>query len=370
MQIRPFQLERYFAEYEFDVPYLLSASDCESLSLQELLEWADAEGLALWQGLSLGYTETQGHPLLRQAVSRLYQNVAPEDVLIVTPEEGIFIAMHTTLEKGDHVIVTFPGYQSLYEIAQALGCQVTKWTLQASENGWELDLDLLEKSVTHRTKLLVVNFPHNPTGYLLSRSELEAIVDLARRYNLYLFSDEMYRLLEYEPGHRLPPVCELYERGVSLFGLSKTFSLPGLRIGWLATRDKALLGRLCAFKDYTTICSSAPSEVLAIIALRAREAIVARNLAIIRRNLEIVERFFAENDDCFTWLRPQAGSVAFPRLTAGMPVQRFCQDMLERGVMILPGSVFEFPGDHFRLGLGRRNLPQAVERVRGYIGVR
>jgi aspartate/methionine/tyrosine aminotransferase len=367
MQIRPFQLERYFAEYEFNAPFLLSASDCESLSLQELLALGDAESLELWHQLALGYTETQGHPLLREEVARLYRNITPDDVLILAPEEGIFIAMHTLLQAGDHVIVTFPGYQSLYEIAQALDCQVTRWTLQAGKNGWELDLDFLASAITPQTRLLVVNFPHNPTGYLPLRSDLEAILRLAHQHNLYLFSDEMYWLLECESAQRLPPICDLYERGVSLFGLSKTFSLPGLRIGWLATQDKALLQKLAVFKDYTTICSSAPSEALAIIAMRARETIVARNRQIIQNNLEIADQFFARHEDCFTWPRPQAGSVAFPRLTAGMPVERWCGQALKEGVLIVPGTIFEFPGEHFRLGLGGKNLPQALERVQQFV---
>lgn len=371
MQIRPFKLERYFAKYEFSAPYLLSPSDCESLSLQELLDWAESEGLELWERLGLGYTESQGHPLLRREIAQLYQNIASEEVLVVAPEEGIFIAMNTLLERDDHVVVMSPAYQSLYEIARALGCQVSGWAVDATEKGWRLDIDSLERCIMSKTRLLVVNFPHNPTGYLPSRRDLEAIVGLARRYDLYLFSDEMYRLLEYEPAHRLPAVCDLYEKGISLSGLSKTFSTPGLRVGWLATRDKAVLNEFFLFKDYTTICSSAPSEVLGIMVLRAKDAIVQRNLDIIRRNLEVAERFFAENDDWFAWLRPQAGSVAFPCLTAEMPVEKFCQDVLEQqGVMIVPGSIFEFPGNYFRLGLGRRNLPQALERVREYVRVK
>lgn len=368
MRIRPFRLERYFAQYEFSTPYLLSASDCESLTLQELLGWADPESLELWERLRLGYTESQGHPLLRQEVARLYQSLARDDVLIVVPEEGIFIATHVLLEPGDHVVVTFPGYQSLYAIAEALGCRVTRWAFRAGDAGWKLDLDLLARSITPRTKLLVVNFPHNPTGYLPTRGELDAIVDLAHQNDLYLFSDEMYWLLEYGPACRLSAVCDLYEKGISLFGLSKTLSLPGLRIGWLATKDSTLLDRMQAFKDYTTICSSAPSEVLAIMALRARDNIINRNMDIIRHNLGVMERFCAEHKDWFRWLKPQAGSVAFPCLTSSMSVDKFCQEVLEqKGVMVVPGSVFEYPGQHFRLGLGRKDLPQAIERVREYV---
>jgi len=262
----------------------------------------------------------------------------------------------------------FPAYQSLYELARAIGCDVTPWTLELSAKGWRLDLDQLERALTGRTQLLVLNFPHNPTGYLPSREELGAIVELARKRGLYVFCDEMYRLLEYDPTRRLPAMCDLYEKGISLSGMSKTFGLPGLRIGWLATRERALVERFLAFKDYTTICSSAPSEVLSLMALRAQDAIVARNLAIIQDNLQAAERFFAEHGDQFVWVGPQAGSVAFPQWVGGTSVEQFCQGALDQqGVMIVPGSVFDFPGNHFRVGLGRNNFAEALGRVHDYV---
>ena len=170
------------------------------------------------------------------------------------------------------MIATFPGYQSLYAIAEALGCSVTRWPLEVCEDRWGLDLDFLAAAIQPETRLLVVNFPHNPTGYLPSRDELEAIMELARRHDLHVFSDEMYRLLEYDAETRLPPVADLYKRGISLSGLSKSFALPGLRIGWLAMQDADLLARCIAFHDYTTICNSAPAEILGIMALRAAGA--------------------------------------------------------------------------------------------------
>jgi aspartate/methionine/tyrosine aminotransferase len=366
--LTPFKLERYFAQYEFKVQYLLSASDCESLSLHELLALADADSLAQWEQLRLGYTESQGHPALRAEVARLYQNLTPDDVLILTPEEGIFIALHTLLEPGDHVIAIAPAYQSLSEVARSIGCAVTPWTFAAQEGGWRLNLDQLARSFTAGTRLLVVNFPHNPTGYLPARAEFDAILDLARRHDAYLFSDEMYRLLEHDPARRLPSVCDVYEKGITLFGLSKSFGLPGLRMGWLATRAPDLMERWLAFKDYTTICHSAPSEVLALMALRAGDAILDRNLNIIRANLAQAESFFAEHRNLVKWLKPDGGSIAFPEWTGPGNVEAFCQAALDqRGVMIVPGSIFDFPGNHFRLGLGRRNFPEALERVRRYL---
>jgi aspartate/methionine/tyrosine aminotransferase len=364
MLISPFKLERYFAEYEFKVQYLLSPSDCEALAMAELLQMASPEALRLWEALSLGYTESPGHPLLRAEIARQYQHVSPEQVVVAAPEEGIFVFMHTLLAAGDHVIAISPAYQSLYEVARAIGCSLTPWTLSPTQEGWQLDPDQLEDLLTPHTRLLVINFPHNPTGYLPSLSELEAMVAFARRHGLYLFSDEMYRLLEYDPAARLPAMCDLYEKGISLAGLSKAFALPGLRIGWLTAQEAALPERWLRFKDYTTICSSAPGEILGLMALQSRQRILTRNLEIVRQNQRLAEQFFEAHPTRFVWLPPQAGSIAFPRWTGDGSVEQFCQEALDQqGVMIVPGSIFDFPGDHFRIGLGRKNLGEALRRV-------
>jgi aspartate/methionine/tyrosine aminotransferase len=368
MPIADFRLERYFAAYEFKVRHLLSASDCEALALDELLGVADDEALDLWHKMRLTYTESQGHPLLRTEAARLYERIGPEEVLIAAPEELIFIAMNVLLSAGDHVIVTFPGYQSLYEVARSLGCEITRWPLEPRAGRWRLDLDFLADNIRPETRLLVVNFPHNPTGYLPSRSELDRVLEIARSHGVYVFSDEMYRLLEYDEAARLPSLVDMYERGLSLSGLSKTFALPGLRIGWLATHDRELLARCLAFHDYTTICNSAPAEILGIIALRAKEIIARRSRDIIMANLVLAGRFCAEHGDLFTWLAPQAGSVAFPALRADVPVGAFCRDVLDkRSVMILPGDVFDYGGNHFRMGLGRVNFREALEQVAEYL---
>ena len=361
MRIEPFRLERYFAAHEFRVKHVLSASDCESLSLAGLLEMASPETAELWRGLRLGYTESQGHPRLREEIAGLYESVAPEGVVVAAPEEAIFIAMHALLAPDEHVIVLAPAYQSLHEVPRSIGCEVTPWPLEAGAHGWRLDIGRLESSFTERTRMLVVNFPHNPTGAMPTRAELEAIVALAASRGAWLLSDEMYRLLEHDSADRLPAVADLYDRGISLSGLSKAFGLPGLRIGWLAARDPALPARFLALKDYTTICSSAPSEVLAIAALGARDRILARNLAIVRTNVAEAERFFATHADSFDWLAPRAGSVAFPRWRGEGTADRLCSGLLDSsGVMLVPGSLFNDTGEHVRIGLGRRDLPEGL----------
>jgi len=360
LRIRPFRLERYFARYEFSTPHLLSCSDCEPLSLAELLALADQETLGLWQRLRLGYTESQGLPALRKEIAGLYTTIRPENVLVVAPEEGIFIALNCLLEPGDHVVCPFPSYQSLYEVATSLSCEVSKWS-PAEADGWRFDVDALERLVRPSTKLIIINFPHNPTGSLIGRAAFEKLLAFARDRGTYVLSDEMYRLLEYDAADRLPAACDVYDNAVSLSGMSKSFALAGLRIGWLAARNPSLMERMRAFRDYTTICSSAPSEVLALMGLRARAALIERNLAIIGQNLRLWERFVQDHATALAWSPPRAGTVALARLLLDQGVEDFCRELAERkGVMLLPGQVYDFEGNYFRVGFGRKNVPEAL----------
>jgi len=371
MSINPFKLERYFALHEFSAKYLLSSSDCESLSLAEVLQMASPENLTLWKNLRLGYTESAGHPLLREAVSNGYAQIKPEQVLIAVPEEAIYICMHTLLRPGDHVVAIAPAYQSLHEVARSLGCRLSTWELEPTSTGWKLDLDKLEASLEAQTRLLVINFPNNPTGFLPTRQEFAEIIALARKKDLLVFSDEMYRLLELDPALRLPALCDVYEKGISLSGLSKSFALPGLRVGWLATRQTDLLAGCLEYKDYTTICGSAPSEILAIIALQNSANILARNLEIIRANLRLAEQFFQKHAARVSWTSPLAGSIAFPEWIGAQSVEDFCQAALaQQGLMIVPGSLFDHPGRRFRIGLGRKNFAKALEHLDEFLSAR
>ncbi len=368
MLISPFLIERYFAKHEFSAKYLLSSSDVESLSQNELLGMADTAGRGLWDNLKLNYTESQGHPLLRREIANLYKTVWPDDVIVLTPEEGVFIAMNVLLQKGDHAIILSPSYQSLSEVANSIGAEVTPWMLETNGVRWSLNPDFLERSVRNTTKLIVINFPHNPTGYQPDKKEFERIVEFARRRKVFLFSDEMYRFSEYNEEQRLPSVCDLYEQGITLSGLSKSFALPGLRIGWLATKDRGLIRRFNEFKDYTTICSSAPSEILAIIALRAREQILDRTHALISKNLMTADAFFAKHHTLFEWIRPMASPVAFPRYSSTEPIGKLCEELVNSSsVMLLPGPIFGYPGNHFRVGLGRKNFGEGLAVVEGFL---
>lgn len=367
MQIKPFKLERYFAQYEFSVKYLLSSSDCDGLEQKELLSFANEESKSLWDNLTLGYTESLGHPLLRTEVSKLYTGVQSDDVLVVVPEEGIFITLNTILKKGDHVICAFPGYQSLYEIAESLGCEVTKW--QPNEQaGWKFDSEFLVQNIKSNTKLIIVNFPHNPTGYLPAVDEYKKILDIAKAHNIHVLSDEMYRFLEFNDQDRLPSACEYYDKAISLFGMSKTFGMAGVRTGWLVTKDKELYQQMATFKDYTTICGSAPSEILSIIGLQSKDKIIKRHLERINRNLNLLEKFFDKHQNIFEWVKPKAGTICFPKLKADTSAYDLCQKIVnEAEIMILPSTVYDYDDKHFRIGFGRENMPEALEKFDQYL---
>ena len=369
MQLAPFKLERYFAQYEFQAPFLLCSSDCESLTIQDLLA-LEPDAAEAFQQQWLGYTESQGAPGLRQAISGLYTTVQPDQILVTSgAEEAIFVFMHAVLHPGDHLIVHTPCYQSLAEVARGIGRAVTAWQAR-EQNGWALDLDDLKRHLRANTRAIVINTPHNPAGYLMPQADFRELHRFAEERGIILFSDEVYRESEYASADRLPAACDLNSQAVSLGVMSKTYGLPGLRIGWIATRNVEIYTQMAQVKDYTTICNSAPSEFLAALALRHRQMLVQRNLDLILKNLALANDFFARHADEFTWIRPQAGPIAFPRLVRD-EVESFCHELVTTaGVLLLPGTVYDDHENHFRMGFGRKNFPEALARLDEFLSAR
>ena len=312
MKLQPFTLERYFAQYEFNTKYLLCSSDCESLAVKDLLALEPGAEERL-RGLWLGYTELLGSPSLRETIAGIYTDITPGQVLVHSgAEEAIFLFMNAVLQPGDHVIVQWPCYQSLSEVARAIGCDVTPWRLREEGGAWTADLDELRRAFRPNTRVVVVNSPHNPTGYHFTVDEQAEVIALAEEHGALLFSDEVYRELEHDPAERLPAACDLNERAVSLGVMSKTYGLAGLRIGWIATRNAEVFARMAGMKDYTTICNSAPSELLAEIALKHRGQLTARNVALIGENLKVLDGFFAGRRGALPGCGPGRARWLFP----------------------------------------------------------
>lgn len=368
MHIDPFATENYFSLYEFTTPHLLCASDCETMTVAELLEWGGVDVAALMD-VRLGYTESAGHPALRAAVAALYESVDPAEVVMLgAPEEGIYLTMRSLLEPGDHVVVLTPAYDSLLNLAEHITGNVSRWPIRPQPGGWSLDLAELERLVTVGTRLVVANFPHNPTGYLPDAAEFEALIDIVRRSGAWLLCDEMYRGLERDPAHRLPSAADHAGRAIVLSGLSKTYGLPGLRTGWLIVRNPATRAALINWKHYTTICAAAPSEALAIAALRAHETLAARSRRIIAGNLATAGDFFKRHAGLFDWRPPRAGSVALVGIDVPSATT-YCHALArEAGVLLLPGTCLG-AGDHsVRFGFGRSGFTAALSAYDDYLG--
>jgi len=362
MKIREFLLERYYAQFEFTTPLQLSASDCEALTVGEVLEAGGAEAAELLE-LGLGYTETRGAPALREAIAEFYPDRGPEHVLVFNaPQEAIFLAMHALLQPGDRVVVMTPSYISLKEVARSLGAEVVEWPLVETEAGWKMDLEALAEHLAVDTRLLITNAPHNPTGLLPTADEWRRVQELVTSTGARWFSDEMYRGLEPRAELALPPAACALPGALSLWGMSKSFGLPGLRIGWLVSSDLELLLEIEKWKDYTSICSSAPGEVLARVALGAADSIIGKNRERIATHAELMDGFARRHPDEIVWQRPMAGPIGLARLlheSAGEHCERI---RTGGGALLVPGTMFDVDDEHVRVGLGRANFPEALAR--------
>ena len=370
--MRDFELERYFSKWEFRAKYHMTASDIESMSISELLVMASEEDRDVFNHQWLGYTETFGHPELLEEISRTYETAEPSHVLCFAgAEEGIYTAMRVLLEKDDHAIVVVPNYQAAETIPADI-CSVSGVPLDEHDN-WSLDIDRVEREIRSNTKLVSINFPNNPTGSVLDKDRFMALVDLCREHGIYLFSDEVYRLVERAPSIRLPQAADVYEKALSLNVMSKAYGLPGLRIGWIMTKDPRILSKMERYKHYLTICNASPSERLAIIALKARDKILERNRNLLHRNVEKLDAFFGEFSDIFEWHRPDGGCVGFPKYLGGENANQFCEELVEKaGVLLLPPKIFysellATPQDRFRIGFGRKNIEKGLAAFRNYL---
>ncbi|NNC78418.1 MAG: aminotransferase class I/II-fold pyridoxal phosphate-dependent enzyme [Woeseiaceae bacterium] len=367
-----FRLETHFSKWEFKSRYHMTASDAESMSLRDLLALATPEEREEFEGMWLGYTQTFGAPDLRETIATTYRERKAGDILgFAGASEGIFAANAVILDSDSHAIVVTPNYQSHETLPVAI-CDATGIPLEP-DDGWSLDIDRIADAIRPNTRLVTINFPHNPTGAILPLDRYQALVDLCRKHGIYILHDEIFNGLGPMGTKYLPFVADIYERGLSLNVMSKSYGLPGLRIGWIACADRDLLSKMERMKHYLSICSSGPSERLTKIALTHRDRILARNCAIVDENLPKWDSFFARYPELFDWQRPQGSCTAFPRYKGPDGVEQFTRKLVEEsGVLLLPSSIYhselgDTPNDRFRLGYGRKGLDDGLAALDAHI---
>lgn len=369
MQIAPFETEHFYAKYEFNTPYQLCNSDCETVTIGELLDMADMS-LAQLGALGLGYTETEGNPQLREMIAEGYKTAVSQNILILaTPVEGIYLTARALLEPDDEVIVLTPAYDALINMFEHVvgTANVKKWAFTENGSNWILELETLRQLITPKTKLVVVNFPHNPTGYLPTPAWQKELISIIEENNLWLFYDEMYYGLVHSGTPEIPSAADLSRRTIVLSGLSKTYGLPGLRTGWLVIQDDSLREDIINWKHYTSICPPAPSEFMAMAAWRVREQLRQKNIDQIEQNLAIAEQFFARWERLFGWKRPLSGSTALVKMNVPS-VTQFAEKMAaEAGILIHPATTLGSDDQHVRFGFGRAGFAAALTQFEQYL---
>lgn len=352
MKIEEFALERWMTTYETVVRYDLAESGIQPLSTRELLAYGGEDALERMLDTRLGYSEARGTEELRTLLAGLYRETTSDEILVTTGAiEANFLLFNVLLNRGDHVVTVHPAYQQLQSVPKAIGCDVSLWRL-TPENGFRYDLDELERLVTGRTRLIVINTPHNPTGAALGPDELARVYAIAEGVGATILGDEAYRWLTLPDRPALAgPVRDLGPRGISVGTLSKPFGLPGLRIGWLAAPAE-IVQQCWAQRDYITLSPGKLNDLLATIAIRERDRILERTHRVAGRNLALLERWIHQREGLVEWAPPQGGLLGLLRYQMDVPSLELANRLAEEAsVMLAPGSAFGYE-HHLRIGFG------------------
>ncbi len=375
MKIETFALERWMTAWETKTPFDIAESGIYPMTARELLEFEPPEQreriLDRLLDVRLGYSEACGTLELRSAIAATYRATGPEEILVTTGAiEANFLLFHVLLEPGDHVVAVYPAYQQLYSVPRAIGCDVALWKLRA-DGGFRYDVEDLEHLVTPRTRLIVLNTPHNPTGAMLRAEDLARIDRLAASVGARVLSDEAYRWLEIPGGEPLaPPMRDLAGAGVSVGTLSKPLGLPGLRIGWIAAPAE-LVARCWGMRDYVSLSPGKLNDALAVLALKHRARIMERTRAIVEVNLAAARAWFDRHADLVSWTPPRGGLLALMRYAFDIPSLELSNRLAEKyGVMLAPGSAFGVE-HHLRIGIGQepRTFAEGLRRTAECFGL-
>ena len=366
MLLKPFLLDLWLAEREHGAEYNLAASTGPVWTLDQLLELGSEDDRRHFLHHQLTYGRLAGDERLRAAIAEM-QGVSPDCVQVVTgASEALLILMWLAAEPGGNVVLPHPGYPPFSALAESLGLETRFYRLRR-ENSFRVDVEEIKKRADSKTKLILVNSPHNPTGATVSDEEWDDLHGFASDRGIQLVSDEVYHPVfhgrETRSAARLPHATVIHD-------FSKAYPLSGLRLGWMVEHDAERRERYLNARAYFSISNNSGGELLATIAMRNRDVILKRTREAARRNLQRLERFMMEHGDVLGWVRPAGGLTAFPWLLSGEDSRPFCEALVERGVLLAPGDCFETPS-HFRLGFGATEdrFPQSLERLAEFLGV-
>jgi aspartate/methionine/tyrosine aminotransferase len=358
VKIEPFLLERWMTRHETHVRFDIAESGILPLSTNDLLDFepvgARAATLERLLALPLGYSEARGTAELRGMLAATYARGDADHILVTTGAiEANFLLFNVLLSPGDHVIAPYPAYQQLYSVPRAIGCDVSLWHV-GPDTGYRYDIDALERLLTPRTRVIVVNTPHNPTGAMMPPDDARRVYALAESAGATVIGDEAYRWLAVPEGDPFaPPMFDMGPRGISVGTLSKPFGLPGLRIGWIAG-PADLVQQCWGLRDYITLSPGRLNDALACLAMTHRERIIERNSRIIRANLTTASAWMADRSGFMQWTPPRGGLLALVRYDLEMPSLALADKLAtEHSVMLAPGSAFGYE-HHLRLGIGQR----------------
>ncbi|HWX40913.1 MAG TPA: aminotransferase class I/II-fold pyridoxal phosphate-dependent enzyme [Blastocatellia bacterium] len=350
MKLNPFLLDQWLNKYQFSDPpvrYDLAASTGPVWTLKELTALFDDAEREHLNEIALLYTPNEGTKELRSALAAM-QGVEPEEIQIVTGvAEALLVLFFLAAEPGANVILPLPGFPPFIELPRSFGIETRLYHVRR-ENGFQIDPDEIKRLADSNTKLILVNSPHNPTGSVMSSEELRLLHDFALERGIPFVVDEVYHPIY----HGTTPASAAELPNATVLGdFSKAFCLSGLRIGWMVERDLQRIQQYCRARSYFTVSNTPHAEALASAAIRHREQIFRRANQVVSANLDLLNRFFEENQDVLGWIRPAGGMTGFPWLLDGADSHAFCENLAERGVLLAPGDCFGVP-DHFRIGFG------------------
>jgi aspartate/methionine/tyrosine aminotransferase len=368
LKVDNFLVERWMNKYELDVEINIAETCVQPFTLRGFLEFVDRpDFLDEIMDVPLTYGHIEGAPSLREGITKLYQDVEPNNILVTGGAiEANFNAFYSLVEPSDRVISIFPAYQQLYSVAKGFGAEVKRLNLKP-ENNWLPDIEELKTQINSRTSLIVINNPHNPTGSLIDEGMLRGICEVAEERGTYVLCDEAYRGLYIDEKDKTPSVVDIYDNGVSTGSFSKQLSLTGLRLGWITSNTK-VIKECMLHRDYTTISKGVIDEALGAIAMKHVDKILKRNNKIIRYNHKRVNEWI-NNEPMTSWIPPKAGSVGFMQHHLDMTAEKLCKDLIfKKNILMVPGDCFEM-SQYIRIGYGNswEILVEGLNRFKEYL---